>query len=122
MSEVDLYIARFGSETQQRLRFIRQAGLGAFGEVEERLCHSLPAFAKDGKVFMFYGAYKNHISICVGYDWVDFLKAQYPQFHYTQATITFRHKDPFPEEVVRVICGLFGQALAEGNVHAIGTM
>ena len=117
MSEVDLYIMKFNLEVQQRLISIRQIALHVFKDAEEKMCHSLPAFARNGKVFMFYGAYKGHISICVGDDWVDFLKYQYPQFHYTQHTITFQHEDPFPDDVVQVICELLNQGLSGRANH-----
>ena len=108
MSDVDLYILRFSPEIQQRLMTIRQIARGLFRHAEEKTCYGLPAFFAQGKVFMFYGAYKAHTSICVGFDWVDFLRYQYPQFEYTQATIKFPHKDPFPDDVVQVICELLG--------------
>jgi len=106
MSHVDLYIQKFNPEIQQRLLKIRRTALDVFGDIDEKLYYTLPAFAANGRVVMFYGAYKNHISICVGDDWVDFLKYQYPQFGYTQFTILFQHKEPFPDDVVQVICEL----------------
>ena len=109
MSDVDLYIMKFGPEVQQRLMKIRRTALDVFTLMDEKLHHGLPAFSVNGKVIMFYGAYQNHISICVGNDWVDFLKCQYPQFLYTQFTITFQHKEPFPDDVVQVICQLLNQ-------------
>jgi uncharacterized protein YdhG (YjbR/CyaY superfamily) len=103
MSDFDLYLMRFDPLIQQRLITIRQAARCFFTRAEERLCHSLPAFASGGKVFLFFGAYKEHIAVCVGNDWVDFLKHQYPQFRYTGYTITFRHDEPLPEDVIRTI-------------------
>ncbi|MCL2545488.1 MAG: hypothetical protein FWE77_06160 [Clostridia bacterium] len=117
MSDVDAYIMRFHPEIQQRLASIRQTALNVFGDMDEKMIeektrYTLPAFFANGKDILFYGAYKDHISICVGYDWVDFLKCQYPQFHYTKATIQFLHEDPFPDEVVQVICELLKQGLS----------
>ena len=109
MSDVDLYILKFCPEIQQRLMAIRQTARKVFRGLDEKLYHGLPAFSANGKVIMFYGAYKSHISICVGDDWVDFLKTQYPQFRYTQFTIQFQHGEPFCEEVVQVICELLNQ-------------
>ena len=109
MQEVDLYINRFNKEIQQRLQTIRSIALNAFKNVNEKLYYGLPAIAKNGKIFIFYGAYKNHISICVGIDWVDFFKQQYPQFDYTQYTIIFKHGEPFPNGVVQTICELLSR-------------
>ena len=118
MLDVDLYIQRFGPEIQARLNFIRKTAQSTFRNAEERLCHSLPALSVDGRVFMFYGAYKDHISICVGYDWIDFLKSQYPQFSYTRATITFPHDALFPEDMIQVICALLNQNLGDMGNHS----
>jgi len=101
----------FSPKVRQRLMTIRQTACSVFGGIDEKLNHGLPAFSANDKVIMFYGAYKGHISICVGNDWVDFLKHQYPQFHYTQYTIKFLHGEQFPDDVVQVICELLKQNL-----------
>lgn len=111
MSDVDLYILKFSPEIQQRLTIIRRTALDVFGSINERIYFGMPTVTVNGKEMMAYAAYKGHISIIVGYDWVDFLKIQFPQFHYTRSTITFQHKDPFPDDVIQVICELLKQSL-----------
>ena len=118
MHAVDAYFTRFFPPMQERLSIIRQTALKAFPGAEERLCHSLPAFAQNGQVFMFYGAYKHHISICVGYDWIDFLKEQYPMYGYTKATILFPHDNPFPNDMVQVICDLLRQGHGSSGISS----
>ena len=109
MTAVDAYILRFHPEIQQRLHSIRQIARDVFGDAREGTRYSLPAFFANGRELLFYGAYKGHISICVGEDWVDFFKYQYPQFQYTKATVKFPHEEPFPDDVVQVICELLKQ-------------
>ncbi len=111
MSAVDAYIARFNPEVQQRLRCIRQTARDVFGDVEEKIYYGYPTICVNGHEVMFYGAYKDHVSICVGYDWIDFLKVQFPQLDYTRATIKFPHSEPLPEDVVRVVCELLTNGL-----------
>ena len=111
MSDVDSYILRSSLQAQARLFSLRKIAQNVFLNAEERLYYGLPAFSANGRVLMFYGAYKAHMSICVGYEWVDFLKVQFPQYKYTQATIIFPYDVPFPEDVVQVICDLLNQAL-----------
>ncbi len=113
MSDTDAYILRFSPKVQQRLLCIRQTALDVFGNVEEKVYYGCPTIYVNGNGIMFYGAYKDHVSICVGYDWIDFLKGQFPQFRYTRATIKFQHKDSFPQEVVQAICELL-----KGGIHA----
>ena len=111
MSDVDLYIMKFGPEVRQRLMKIRRIALDVFERMDERIYYGIPTLSIDGTHIMCYAAYKGYISIIIGYDWVDFLKNQYPQFRYTRATIQFQHKDPFPDETVQVICELLKQGL-----------
>ena len=115
MSDVDLYILRFDPEVQARLAFIRQTAGNVFDDAEERLYHGVPSLFHNGRDFMNYGAYQNHISIHVGYAWADFLRRQYPQFKYTKTTITFQHEELFPEDIVQVICGLLKPGLHNGG-------
>ncbi len=111
MSDIDAYIARFSPKVQQRLLYIRQTALSVFGGADEKMYYGYPTICVQGKEIMFYGAYKDHVSICVGDDWIDFLKGQFPQFGYTKATIKFQHSEPFPEDVIQVLCELLGQSL-----------
>jgi len=116
-----MYIMKYSPEVQQRLMKIRRTILDVFERVSERIYFGIPTLSIDGKDFLHYAAYKNYISLIVGYDWVDFLKNQFPQFRYTRATIQFQHKDPFPDEVVRVICELLKRSLCGGADHNTAT-
>ncbi len=117
MTDVDLYIAKFSPELQRRLLFIRRTALDAFGEVEEKPYYGYPTIRIGGEVVLFYGAYKEHVSICTGFEWNDLWKSLFPQFGFTQATIKFFHKEPLPEDVIRTICDLVSQSFRSGNLH-----
>ena len=60
----------------------------------------------NGKDFMSYGAYKNHISIVLGHKLVEFMQESYPQHIYTLCTIKFPNDATFPYELIRTICEL----------------
>ena len=109
MSDVDLYMMKLSPEALYRMTAIHRLARNVFRDAAERLYFGQPAFSAHGKVILFYGAYKDHVSICVGDGWVDFLKNQYPQFHYTRFTVTFPYDEPFPEDAVQVICELLRQ-------------
>jgi len=122
MSDVDLYILKFSPEVQERLMKIRHTALHVFKRVDERVYFGIPTLSVDGKDIMHFAAYKGYVSIILGYDWIDFLKSQYPQFSYTRATIQFQHKEPFPGDVVQVICELLNQGLTCGTGRNPATM
>ena len=111
MTDIDCYLLRFDPNIQARLAFIRQTAGNVFDGAEEKLYHGHPSLFQNGRDFMNYGAYQHHISICLGYEWVDLLKNLYPQYRYTKTTITFPHADPFPHDVVQTICDLLKQNL-----------
>jgi len=118
MAGVDFYITEFEPEIQKRLMLIRLTALDIFQDVQERIYHGMPTFfIVGGKNIMCYGAWKNHISIHLGYEWkfdwsvranklMSYLKTRYPQYRYTKYTVTFLNKDPFPNELIRKICEL----------------
>lgn len=108
MSDVELYIVRFSPEVQSRLNEIRRIGFDVFSNVEEKIYHNVPTFiTTNGKDILNYGAYKDHITLYVGYDMKYFLQNAYPQYHYTKAAIKFPHREYFPIEYIREICELF---------------
>ena len=113
--DVNFYITRFEPKVQERLMVIRFAAFNVFRNIEEKIYHSMPTLFMGGKNIMCYGAYKNHISIHLGYDWkmdwesradsmMDFLKNHYPQYNYTKFAIQLSHKAPFPNELIQEIC------------------
>jgi len=104
MSEVELYIMRFPPEIQRRLFEIRAIGFDVFSDAEETIYHRVPTFMIRGKDILNYGAYKDHITLYIGYDMADFLKSAYPQYHYTKAAMQIPHEDCFPWELIREIC------------------
>ena len=105
-SDVELYISQFPKEIQQRLFAIRAIGFNVFGDADERIYHRVPTFALNGVDILNYGAYKNHITLWIGYEMVSLLKNAYPQFNYTKVTIKISNDDYFPGDVIREICEL----------------
>ena len=106
MGDINSYIIQFDTEIQRRLMTIRSITLDVFQAAEEKLYHGIPTLFRERKDILNYGAYKDHITIYVGYELADLLKKRYPQYEYTKAAIKFPHCDPFPEELVVEICEL----------------
>jgi len=63
----------------------------------------------NGEDILNYGAYKDHITMYIGYDLTDFLRNQYPQHRYTKAAMQISNKDAFPYELIKEICELLMQ-------------
>ena len=104
MSEVELYIMQFPPEIQRRLLNIRSIGLDVLSGAEEKIYHRVPTFMLNGKDVLNYGAYRDHITLYLGYSMVDFLRHVHPQYHYAKASMQLPHTDAFPSELIREIC------------------
>lgn len=61
--DIDDYIAGFSPEVQAILREIRSTIQTAVPDAEEKISYQIPAFTLDGKVFIFFAAFKKHIGL-----------------------------------------------------------
>ena len=104
MANVDSYIMKFDPEVQRRLKIIRSAGLDIFQNAEEKIYHAVPTFIANGKDILNYGAYKNHITLYIGYELVHILKNKYPQYQYTKSAMKILNTDNFQDELIQEIC------------------
>ncbi len=102
---VDLYIVKFNSDKRERLLTIRSAIFERYPKATERIYYGIPTVEADGKIILQYAAYKAHISLLVGKILASVLKEKYPQYDYTDYTVVFPDKKPFPADFIKEICG-----------------
>lgn len=106
MTDVEIYIIKFNTDKQDRLMKIRSIIFEKFPNATERIYYGIPTMEVDGKIKLQYAAYKNHISLLVGNILPRVLKEKYPEYCYTDYTVVFPDKEPFPESFVKEICGM----------------
>ena len=111
--DIDFYIMKFDSEKQERLLKIRSSVKERHLDASERIYYGIPTVEKDGKIILQYAAYKKHISLLVGNVLPAILKEKYPQYSYTDYTVVFPDKEPFPENFVKEICEILGKLTGE---------
>ena len=109
MNDVEFYIIKFGGEKAERLFKIRAAGFSRFPTATERIYYGIPTMEVGGKIVLQYAGYKNHVSILLGNILPAILKEKYPQYDYTEYTVVFTDKKPFPDDFVKEVCGMVGQ-------------
>jgi len=61
--QVLTYFAALPADTRRHIQKLRQAILAAAPGAEESFGYGMPAFALDGKPFVWYGAWKHHSSL-----------------------------------------------------------
>lgn len=108
MTDVELYILKFNTAKQERLFKIRFIVQEKYPNANEWVYYGIPTVEENGKCILHYAAYKDHVSIIVGYALIDFLKDKYPEYRYTRASVIFPDKKPFPEDFIREICKMLG--------------
>ncbi|MBM3181496.1 MAG: hypothetical protein FJZ86_14230 [Chloroflexi bacterium] len=62
-TSIDEYIAGFPEKTQKALQEIRAAIKTLVPDAEEHISYKMPAFKVDGKYFIHFSAWKNHIGM-----------------------------------------------------------
>lgn len=60
---IDEYIACFPEDVQDILQMIRAAVKNAAPQAEETISYQIPAFTINGKAFIYFAAFKKHISV-----------------------------------------------------------
>lgn len=104
---VDDYIDDFSLNTniQERLNIIRNIAKKVFSDnAIETIYHGVPTFMLNGKDIFNYGAYKKHITLFIGYDCIDLVKAQYPLNQYSKAALMINNNDDISKEMIENIC------------------
>jgi uncharacterized protein YdhG (YjbR/CyaY superfamily) len=61
--QVRNYLARLPPGTRRTMKHLRDIIRGVAPEAEEHFSYGIPAFAFDGKAFVWYAAFKSHVSV-----------------------------------------------------------
>ena len=103
MAVIDTYLENV-SPTQkvelQRIRiFIRKLVPGA----EETISYGLPAFKYKGKPLVYFGAFKDHMSLFPTSGPTETLKDKLTDYTVSKGTIQFTEKNPLPDSLLKEI-------------------
>jgi len=112
MCSVDSHIAKFEPEVSHRIMIMRKIASDIFINSTEKIYHGvITFFTQDGKEIINFGGFKDHISIWIGYDLVNFFKLRYTKLKYTKVTVQISHNSDFPYEFVEEICKIINERL-----------
>jgi uncharacterized protein YdhG (YjbR/CyaY superfamily) len=100
---VEGYLATCEGVGRERLEAIRQVVLEVAPDAGERISYDIPAFTIDGKVFVFMAAWKEHVSMYPLPQGDAAVDAALAPFAVSKGTVKFRHRDPLPLDVVRLV-------------------
>lgn len=97
------YIMQFPEDIQTKLRHIRKLVKEIEPDAKESFAYGAPAFILDGKNFIIYAAFKNHIGIYPGPMIIESFKKDLEGFETSKGAIKFPHKDPLPTALLKKI-------------------
>lgn len=105
-SLVDEYIARFGAETQRRLKLLRKAVQATFPKSTEGMSYGMPTYTLGGgRNIVHFNANRGKVGIygitIASHD--SALHARMQPYHTSRATLQFSNEDPFPMMTIRQI-------------------
>ena len=97
---VDQYFSNLVSEDKKALQRIRQIVKEVAPEAEESISYQMPAFKLNGKPLIYFGAFKNHLSIFPTSGPIARLEPKLKKFKVAKGTIQFTAKEQVPKELI----------------------
>lgn len=102
-TSVEQYLAGCDEIGRERLQAIRDVVHEVAPEAGERISYDIPAFTIDGTVFVFMAGWKQHVSMYPLPDGDADVAAALAPYAVSKGTVKFRHRDPLPLDVVRLV-------------------
>jgi uncharacterized protein YdhG (YjbR/CyaY superfamily) len=100
---VEAYLADCDEVGRERLEAIRTIVRDVEPDAGEKISYDIPAFTIDGTVFVFMAAWKQHVSMYPLPTGDAELSAALAPYSVSKGTVKFRHRDPLPLDVVRLV-------------------
>ena len=93
MSTLDEYVTALPAGQREQFERVRSIVKRLVPEAEEAISYGIPTFKYRGKYLIYFGAFKNHMSVYPTLGAVEPTKG-------TKGTFQFTEEDPVPEDVV----------------------
>jgi len=96
---IEEYIAAQPAEVQPLLQEIRRTIHEAAPDAKETISYHMPAF-KQEKILVWFGAFKNHISLFPKTSGIDAFKKRLAPYKISKGTIQFPIDEPLPLDLI----------------------
>ena len=100
---IDQYIAAFTPDVQEKLKSIRKLVHDTIPEAVETISYQMPAFKYNGKILVYFAAFKNHIGFYATPEANLAFKDELSEYKTTKGTIQLPYNKPLPMELLRKI-------------------
>ena len=98
---IDEYLATISDQQRAALTKLRKTIKAAAPKAEECISYQIPAFRLDGKVLVWFGAAREHLSFFPGAAPIKALAAELEDYETRKGTIHFSVGQPLPAALVR---------------------
>lgn len=100
MTEVDAYLSRATADQRAEYERIRGIVAATVPTFEEVISYGIPTFKYKGKYLLYFGAFKNHMSLFPTPNPVEALKDRLKDFKVSKGTIQFTEDNPLPKDLI----------------------
>jgi uncharacterized protein YdhG (YjbR/CyaY superfamily) len=100
VSTVEEYLKSTTPSQQAEYKRIQKIVRSLVPDIEEIISYGIPTFKYKGKYVLYYGAFKDHVSIFPGGN-VETLKDKLGKYKISKGTIQYDEKDPISEEIIK---------------------
>ena len=100
---INQYIAGFAPDVQEKLKSIRKLVHDTIPEAVETISYQMPAFKYNGKILVYFAAFKNHIGFYATPEANLAFKDELSEYKTTKGTIQLPYNKPLPMELLRKI-------------------
>ena len=100
---IDQYMAGFDTEVRKKLKTIRELVHDTLPEAVESISYQMPAFKYNGKILVYFAAFKNHIGFYATPESNLAFKEELSEYKTTKGTIQLPYDKPLPIELLRKI-------------------
>lgn len=104
MSDIEAYLNNATSSQKAEFERIRKIVKEVAPSAEESISYGVPCFKHKGRPLVYFGAFKNHMSIYpASDDLVDAVGGDLAKFRTSKGTLQFTEVNPIPESVIKEI-------------------
>ncbi len=100
MTTVDEYLSNITTSQKAEFERIRKIVREIVPEAEETISYGIPTFKYRGKFLLYFGAFKNHMSLFPGPQ-TEAIKEKLKDYKVAKGTIQFTSDKPVPKLIVK---------------------
>lgn len=100
---IEEYIANFPGDVQPVLEKIRSTIQKAAPKAEETISYQIPAFKLNGRILVYFAAFKNHVSLYPAPRNAAEFKDELADYRGGKGTVQFPLEKPVPYDLIRSI-------------------